>query len=179
MTQRDDVLVWVDLEMTGLDPKTCAIVQVALILTDRDLNELAKPVELTIWQPESVLETMSPFVREMHTKSGLLQQIRKSEVDLQDAERQVMEILTPIAAYRTGRLSGNSVWQDRRFLLEYMPAFDSYLHYRIVDVSTIKELASSWYNAYYEKPKGAKHTALFDTEQSIAELKFYRDKVMR
>lgn len=179
MTQREDVLVWVDLEMTGLDPKTCAIVQLAMILTDRELIEIHKPLELTLWQPESVLETMIPFVREMHEKSGLLQQIRKSEVDLQDAERQVMEILTPIAAYRTGRLAGNSVWQDRRFLVEYMPVFDSYLHYRIVDVSTIKELAGSWYNTYYEKPQGAKHTALFDTQQSIAELKFYREKVMR
>lgn len=179
VTQRDDILVWIDLEMTGLDPKTCGIVQLAMILTDRMLTELAPPLELTIWQPEEVLARMSPFVRQMHEESGLLPQIRKSELDLEDAERQVLEILAPIAAYRTACLAGNSVWQDRRFLTEFMPAFDNYLHYRLIDVSTLKELAFWWYKARYEKPKAGKHTALFDIRQSIAELKYLRQQVMK
>ncbi len=179
VSQRDDVLVWVDLEMTGLEPETCAIVQMAMILTDHELEELAEPVELTVWQPESVLGSMSPFVRAMHEKSGLVDQIRKSEVDLEDAERQVMTILTAYCKYRTGKLAGNSIWQDRRFLNLYLPAVERYVHYRMIDVSTIKELAETWYGAHFEKPSGGEHTALFDIRQSIAELRFYREKIMK
>lgn len=179
MTQRDDVLVWVDLEMTGLDPETCGIVELAMILTDRELNELVPALELTIWQPEEVLARMSPFVRDMHQHSGLLPRILASELDLADAERQVMEILTPIAQYKRACLAGNSVWQDRRFLTRYMPAFDDYLHYRLLDVSTLKQLGTWWYDARYEKPKDGAHTALFDIRQSIAELKFLREQVMK
>lgn len=179
MAQRDDVLAWIDLEMTGLDPDTCVIVQLAMILTDRELNTLAPPLELTIWAPEPDLERMSPFVRSMHEKSGLLPLVRKSEIDLADAQRQVLEILTTHAVYGTARLAGNSVWQDKRFLMKYMPAVDSYLHYRLVDVSSLKELAAWWYNARHEKPKDGKHTALFDIQQSIEELKFYRKTMFK
>jgi len=179
VTQRNDLLVWIDLEMTGLDPATCGIIELAMILTDIQLTPIGQPLELTIWQPESVLERMSPFVREMHTHNGLLERVRRSEVDLQDAERQVLEILVPHAEYRTAHLAGNSVWQDRRFLRQYMPSFDSYLHYRMIDVSAIKPLAEAWYGARYEKPKDGKHTALFDIQQSIKELEFYRANVMR
>ena len=179
MTARDDLMAWIDLEMTGLDPDTCVIVQAAMILTDRQLNEVAQPIELTIWQPPSALESMSPFVRSMHERSGLLQQIPRSEVDVQEAEQQLLEILSRHATYRTARLAGNSVWQDRRFLARYMPAFESYLHYRIVDVSSIKEIAGWWYGARYEKPKEGKHTALFDVRQSIEEMKFLRGAAMK
>lgn len=179
MTQRDDTLAWIDMEMTGLDPDSCAIVQVALIITDHQLQELAPPLELTVWQPPSVLENMSPFVREMHRKSGLLDQISKSELDLKDAERELMDLLTRYATYKTARLAGNSVWQDRRFIAKYMPALDDYLHYRIVDVSTLKELAGWWYNVRHEKPSEGAHTALFDIRQSIDELRFYRDQILR
>jgi oligoribonuclease len=173
------VLAWLDLEMTGLDPETCAIVQLGLILTDQNLDELAPPLELTIWQPEPVLATMNPFVRSMHERSGLLEQVRASQVSVADAEREALELVTKHATYRTARLCGNSIGQDRRFLVKYMPVLEGYLHYRQVDVSSIKELAGWWYNTKFEKPDVGKHTALHDVQQSIAELKHYRKAVFR
>lgn len=173
------VLAWLDLEMTGLDPETCAIVQLGLILTDQNLDELAPPLELTIWQPEPVLATMTPFVRSMHERSGLLEQIRASQVSVDDAEREALELIAKHAPYRSARLCGNSIGQDRRFLVKYMPVLEGYLHYRQVDVSSIKELAGWWYNTKFEKPDLGKHTALHDVQQSIAELRFYRKAVFR
>jgi oligoribonuclease len=179
VAKNDRVLVWVDLEMTGLDPETCAIVQMAMILTNPELEEIARPLDVTIWQPDSVLETMSPFVRTMHTKNGLIDKIRASTTALEEAEEQALELLSEHAAYRTGRLCGNSVWQDRRFLTRYMPRFEGYLHYRQIDVSTLKELGKWWYGASFDKPDQAQHTALFDIRQSIAELEFYRKQVFK
>ncbi len=179
MKASERVLVWVDLEMTGLDPTTCAIVQMAMILTDRELNELAPPLDLIIWQPEPALATMVPYVRAMHEKSGLLDKIRRSEISVDEAEQQALEILTPHAKYRTARLCGNTIGQDRKFLCKYMPAFEGYLHYRQIDVSTLKELADWWYGVKFEKPEDGKHTAMVDIRQSIAELKYYRQHVMR
>ena len=172
---QDPVLVWMDLEMTGLDPETCAIVQMAIIVTNSQLEELAPPLDLTIWQPEPVLATMSPFVRAMHEKSGLLAAIRRSEVSVLEAEHEAMKLITPRAPFRIGRLCGNSIGQDRRFLCKYMPMLEGYLHYRQVDVSSIKELALWWKNIKYSKAEGGQHTALFDIRQSIAELKYYRE----
>jgi len=179
VSPRDDVLVWIDLEMTGLDPETCAIVEMAMILTDRELNRLADPFAVAIWQPESVLQSMGPFVRTMHEKTGLLDKIRASKVTVNDVESRALEILARYATYRTARLCGNSVWQDRRFLCKYMPLFDQYMHYRLVDVSTLKELAGWWYNTSYDKPSDGEHAALFDIEQSIAELQFLRGAVFK
>ncbi len=179
MSPSKPVLAWLDLEMTGLDPESCVIVQMAMILTDPELNELAPPIELTIWQPEAALATMSPFVRAMHEKSGLIEQIRASKVSLADAEQQAVEILSRHAAFRTARLCGNSIGQDRRFLVKYMPVLDGYLHYRQVDVSTLKELAGWWYGQKFDKPDLGKHTALHDVRQSIAELKHYRQTVFK
>lgn len=181
MNGRDQTLVWLDMEMTGLDPETCHIVQMAVILTDTQLNELDDPLEITIWQPDSVLETMTPFVRSMHEKSGLIEQIRRSTVSVDVAEHRALELISHHCSYRTARLAGNSIQQDRRFLWKYMPRFEGYLHYRQVDVSSIKELAGYWYGVRYEKPDddGAKHTALYDIRQSILELKYYREKVFK
>ena len=176
---RDNALIWIDLEMTGLDPETCGIVQIGMIITDPELNELGPPWEVTVWQPESVLERMSPFVRNMHEKSGLLPKIRASQVAVEDAARQAIELVSKQVAYRAGRLCGNSVWQDRRFLLKEMPVFEAYLHYRQIDVSTLKELAHNWYKKAYPKPQTGEHTALFDIQQSIAELKYLRKEIMR
>jgi oligoribonuclease len=173
------VLAWLDLEMTGLDPETCAIVQLGLVVTGPDLEPLAPPLELTIWQPDSVLAAMSPFVRSMHEKSGLLEQVRASQLSLADAEREAMELLSKHAPYRTARLCGNSIGQDRRFLVKYMPTLEGYLHYRQVDVSSLKELAGWWYDAKFEKPDLGKHTALHDVQQSLAELKFYRKTIFK
>ncbi len=179
MASRDQVLVWVDLEMTGLEPTSCAIIEMAMVLTDYQLNRLAPPLNTVIWQPDAVLQTMSPFVTDMHTQSGLLTKVRASKTSLEDAEKQALALLTSHASYRTARLCGNSVWQDRRFLTAYMPAFEKYLHYRQIDVSTLKELGQWWYSSKYTKAEGAKHTALFDIEQSIEELAFYRKTIFK
>ena len=169
--------VWMDLEMTGLDDKTCTIIQMATIVTDGALNELAC-LELTIWQPDSALETMTPFVRRMHTDNGLLERVRKSDVSLPEAEQKTLELLTQHVGYRKGILAGNSIWQDRRFLLRYMPNLEQYLHYRQIDVSTVKVLSKQWYGSKGEPPqKPSTHTALEDIRASIAELKFYKDAV--
>jgi oligoribonuclease len=176
---QEQVLCWLDLEMTGLDPETCAIVQLAMVLTDPKLKPLAPPLELTIWQPDSVLATMSPFVRAMHEKSGLLSQIRASQISLAEAEQEALGLLTRHAGYRSARLCGNSIGQDRRFLVKYMPAFDGYLHYRQIDVSTLKELASWWYGIKFDKPDTGKHTALHDVMQSLAELEHYQKNIFR
>jgi len=174
-----NVLVWMDLEMTGLDPDTCAIIEMAIIVTDSKLNELAAPLSLVIWQPPSVLDAMIPFVRNMHTKSGLLEKVRQASISVIEAERQAMELIMRHAQYRTAPLCGNSIGQDRRFLSKYMPQLEGYLHYRQIDVSSVKELAERWYNVKYKKPNEGKHTALHDIQQSIAPLKYYRDHVLR
>lgn len=167
--------VWCDLEMTGLDDKTCVIVQMALIITDGALNELAM-LEQTIWQPESILETMTPFVRTMHTDNGLLNRIRASGLGQQEAEQKAVEFVLQHVPYKKGILAGNSIWQDRRFLLRHMPSFESVLHYRQIDVSTIKIVSRQWYGGKGESPgKPSSHTALEDIRASIAELKWYRD----
>lgn len=179
MSTRKDVLVWLDLEMTGLDPDTCAIVQLGMILTDQQLKEIVAPFAATIWQPESVLEKMDPTVRAMHTTSGLLDKIRSSSISVADAEKQALEIIAGRAEYKTAVLCGNSIWQDRRFLAKHMPSFENYLHYRQLDVSSLKLLGDFWYQKKYKKPEQGKHTALFDVEQSILELKFLRQEMLK
>jgi oligoribonuclease len=151
----------------------------AIILTDVHLKELVPPLELTIWQPPSVLETMSPFVRAMHKKSGLLPDIERSEVSVEDAEHEALHLVTAHAPYRTARLCGNSIGQDRRFLVKYMPRLEGYLHYRQIDVSTLKELSGWWSNVRHTKAEGGQHTALFDIRQSIEELKYYREHFIK
>ena len=178
-SRQTPVMAWLDLEMTGLCPNECAIVELALILTGPDLVPLAPPLELVVWQPDSVLERMAPFVRQMHQKSGLLERIRRSEVAVADAEQEALRLLSQHAPYRTARLCGNSISQDRRFLAAYMPAFENYLHYRMVDVSTLKELANWWSGYRFRKGDEGRHTALYDVQQSIAELAAYRENVWR
>ena len=143
--------VWLDLEMTGLDDKTCSIIEMAMIITDGELNELAQ-LEQCIWQPESALETMSPFVKKMHTDNGLLTKVRASSTSLAEAEQKTVEVLLQHVPYKKGILAGNSIWQDRRFILRHMPSFESLLHYRQIDVSTIKVLSKQWYGS--PRPRG-------------------------
>ena len=173
------VFVWLDLEMTGLEPETCAIVEMAIIVTDCQLNVLAPPLELVIWQPEDILARMCPFVRQLHTSTGLLAKIRRSEVSLREAEQEAMRLVTAHAPYGTARLCGNSIHSDRTFLRAHMAQLSGYLHYRHVDVSTLKELASCWNGHVYRKADGRQHTARFDIEQSILELKHYREHLWR
>lgn len=172
-----DGLVWLDMEMTGLEPADCVPLQVAVVITGPDLKEL-DALEVTIWQPSASLANMSPFVRQMHTDNGLLDEVRSSSQSVEDAQRKMMEILTKWCEYRQGVLAGNSIHADRRFLAKYFPVVDGYLHYRMVDVSSIKELCRRWYgpDSSFVKTEG-KHTALSDIRESIAELRHYREKV--
>ena len=171
-------LVWVDLEMTGLDPETCTIVEIATIVTDSDLQIIAEGPSLVIHQTDEMLAGMSPFVRELHTKSGLLDRIRTSPVSLEDAARETLAFLEKHTPKGVSPLCGNSVWKDRAFLEKYMPNVVSFLHYRMIDVSTIKELVRRWYPSSLHAPKKQEiHRALDDIRESIQELSWYRAKV--
>lgn len=166
--------VWLDLEMTGLNVETCSIIQAAMIITDPRFNVLATK-DIVIWQPESALETMSPFVREMHTKNDLIKRVRASKVSVEDAEKELLELLSKHVGYGRGVLAGNSMYVDRMFLSKYMPTFESYLHYRQLDVSSIKLVSKAWYGKKVETPKKeSTHNALDDIKESIAELQHYR-----
>lgn len=173
-------LVWLDMEMTGLDPETCVPVQVALIITDSELNTLVELADVTIWAPDAALAAMEPIPRQMHTDNKLIERIRTSQISLGDAEKELMKVVSKWVPYGRGILCGNSIHQDRRFLRKYFPTFEGYLGYRMVDVSSIKELAKRWYgpSALYTKGQG-NHTALADVRESIEELKHYRSEIMR
>jgi oligoribonuclease len=174
------VLVWMDLEMTGLDPSTDVIVEVATIITDDQLEIVAEGPDLVVHQPDEVLAAMDPVVTEMHTRSGLLEAIRASDVTLGDAGAATMEFLrTHVPEPRSVPLCGNSIGTDRRFLAAYLPDIENYLHYRSIDVSGVKELVRRWYpKASQDRPsKVGLHRALDDIRESIAELRYYRDRV--
>jgi oligoribonuclease len=172
-------LVWVDLEMTGLDPETCTIVEIATIVTDQDLGILAEGPSLVIRPPDEDLGRMSPFVRDLHQRSGLLDRIQEpSAVTLAEAERQTVAFLEAQAVRGASPLCGNSVWKDRAFLEKYMPQVVQFLHYRMIDVSTVKELVRRWYPAPFHAPKKKEaHRALDDIRESIEELRWYRSRV--
>ncbi len=177
MSLRNDLLVWVDLEMTGLDPETCRIVEIATLLTDGQLSIVAEGPELVISVPEEDLARMAPVVVEMHAKSGLTERIRRSTTTLEQAAQVTLEFLQQHCAPGSAPLCGNSVWKDKQFLERYMPEVTRHLHYRLVDVSTIKELARRWYPAAGAAPKKKeRHRALEDIRESIEELRFYRDR---
>jgi len=178
MPETDPRLVWVDLEMTGLDPETCAIVEIATIVTNGNLEVIAEGPNLVIHQPDEVLATMTPFVRELHTRSGLLERITSSTVSLAEAEAETLAFLEPHCTKGATPLCGNSVWKDRAFLERYMPRVVALLHYRMIDVSTIKEVVKRWYPAEFHAPKKREsHRALDDIRESIDELRWYRARV--
>jgi len=165
--------------MTGLDPAADVILQAALVVTTADLTPLGE-VALCIHQPDQVLARMSPFVRDMHARTGLTERVRASTTDLATAEAALIETLQAWCQ-TPATLCGNSIWVDRRFVANYMPALDKALHYRMVDVSSVKVLASRWYGqkAVFEKPSAGAHDALVDIHNSIAELRHYRDTLFR
>ena len=172
------MLAWLDLEMTGLDPATDVIVEIATLLTDDDLKEVAVGPNLTVHQPPKVLDRMSERVRSMHTSSGLLEAIAASTISLGEAGKATLEFLRGhIPKAGIVPLCGNSIGTDRRFLIASLPEVDAYFHYRSIDVSTIKELARRWHpevaSSAPEKTGG--HRALNDTRESIAELRHYRE----
>ncbi|NUQ75248.1 MAG: oligoribonuclease [Polyangiaceae bacterium] len=171
-------MVWVDLEMTGLNPDVSVIVEIATIVTESDLTVVAEGPSLVIHQPDDVLAAMNDFVRDLHTRSGLLDRIRTSTVSLAEATSQTVAFLERHVPKGTAPLCGNSVWKDRAFLERYMPPVVDHLHYRIVDVSTLKELARRWYPAsLLPLKKKEAHRALDDIRESIEELRFYRDRL--
>jgi oligoribonuclease len=175
---RTDRLVWIDLEMTGLDPAHDEIVEIAAIVTDAELNELDAGISLVVRPPDlSILEGMEEVVVRMHSESGLLDDI-PSGITLADAGAEVLAYVRGhVSEPRRAPLAGSSVYVDRGFLARYLPELDEYMHYRLIDVSTIKELARRWYpRSYFNAPaKTGGHRALADIRESIAELRYYRD----
>ena len=177
MTERDGRLVWIDCEMTGLDLRRDALIEVAAIVTDAELTPLDDGVEVVIHAADDVLETMVPYVREMHATSGLTEAVRSSTVTLGEAEKIVLEyVRLHVPDPKTSPLCGNSIATDRGFIARDMPDLDEYLHYRMVDVSSVKELAKRWYPRVYQcqPEKGLAHRALADIRESILELAYYR-----
>ena len=176
----DGHLVWVDLEMSGLDPERCTILEIATIVTDADLRIVAEGPVIAIHQPESVLAVMDEWNREHHAASGLSGRVRASTQSMADAEVATLAFVRRFCPERSSPLCGNSIHHDRRFLARYMPRFEAYLHYRNIDVSTIKELVRRWYpNGPQAPEKKHAHLALDDIRESIAELRFYREHVFR
>ena len=175
-----DRLVWIDLEMTGLDPERHVIVEVAAVITDGNLNVLGKGIDLVVHATEEELSQMDSFVTEMHANSGLDKEIRQSTTTIHEAEDAVLALINEHCEH-PAPLAGNSIATDRTFIRTYMPRLDEALHYRMIDVSTIKELARRWHpRAYYNQPdKGMAHRALQDIIESIRELDFYRRSVFR
>lgn len=174
------MLVWMDLEMTGLDHTSDVIVEIATLVTDDELNIVGEGPDLVVFQPDDVLDRMDPFVVDMHTKSGLLDQIRASTISLEQAGAETLAFIRRHAPVeRTVPLCGNSIGTDRRFLAAYLPQIEEYLHYRSVDVSSIKELVRRWYPDVLNARgwKQGSHRALDDIRESVAELQMYRDLV--
>ncbi|MCA9679793.1 MAG: oligoribonuclease [Kofleriaceae bacterium] len=175
-----DLLVWMDLEMTGLDPERERIIELAVLITDGELELVAEGPELVIHQPDELLAAMDAWNTKHHTASGLVDRVRASTVTEAEAEAQVVAFIDAhLGAKERPPLAGNSIHQDRRFIHRYMPALDARLHYRMVDVSTVKELGRRWYPAIYDRRPGKNesHRALDDIRESIAELRFYRDSM--
>lgn len=179
LATKDDRIVWIDLEMTGLDPDRHVIVEVAALVTDAELNILDEGIDLVIHASDDELAEMDDFVTNMHDSSGLTEQIKASTVTLEEAEEAVLEFVEKHCADIRPPLAGNSIATDRTFIRTYMPRLDERLHYRMIDVSTIKELTRRWFpKAYYNQPdKGLAHRALADIVESIRELDYYRRAV--
>ncbi len=173
-------LVWIDLEMTGLEPERCHILEIATIITDGELNVIAEGPEMVIHNTEAQLETLSDWSRDTFTKSGLLERVRASEIDCAEAERRTLAFVKEHCAERSAPLCGNSIHTDRTFLYSRMRTLHDYLHYRNVDVSSFKEVLRRWYPKVYKPPaKAGLHEALADIRESIEELRYYRQAFLR
>jgi len=172
-------LIWIDMEMTGLQPDADRIIEIAMLVTDSQLNLVAEGPLLVVHQPTSVLEAMDSWNRNVHAKTGLVERVKSSRLDEAQAERQALAFLSDHVPANTSPMCGNSICQDRRFLARWMPQLEAWFHYRNLDVSTLKELVRRW------KPEAAKgflkegkHEAMADILESIEELKYYRKAVM-
>ena len=180
MAQSGDHLIWLDMEMTGLDPNRDRIIEMAMIVTDGHLETVAESPVWVVHQPDAVLDAMDAWNRSTHGKSGLTGRVRASTLDEATVETAALAFVREYAAQRASPMCGNSIGQDRRFMARYMPALEAWFHYRNIDVSTLKELCRRW------KPEVAKgfekasaHTALADVRESIEELKYYRERFLK
>lgn len=180
MTAKPDNLVWIDLEMTGLNPDADRIIEIATIVTDAQLNVLAEGPVIAIHQPDAVLAGMDDWNRRTHGESGLTDRVRNSQFSALDAEASTLEFLLRYAEPGVSPMCGNSICQDRRFLAREMPALERFFHYRILDVSTLKELARRWApEVLAGLQKSSKHLALEDIRESIEELRYYRHQMFK
>jgi oligoribonuclease len=172
-------LIWIDLEMSGLDPAQCAILEIACIVTDGELAEQGEGVDLVIHQPDAVLDAMDDWCTRHHGQSGLTAAVKASPISLREAELRTLEYLRKFTHKGQSPLCGSSVSHDRRFIDKYMPELSTWLHYRTVDVSTVKELVKRWYSDITLPNKKNSHRALDDIRESIEELRFYRTQAFR
>ena len=175
---RANNLIWIDMEMTGLQPDSDRVIEIAVLVTDPQLNVLATGPVLVIHQPDEVLDGMDAWNKSTHAKSGLIERVRASRISEAEAERQALEFLKPLVPASSSPMCGNSICQDRRFLARSLPRLEAYFHYRNLDVSTLKELVKRWKPELKAFSKEGKHEALADILESIEELKFYRKSVM-
>jgi oligoribonuclease len=173
-------LIWIDLEMTGLDPETDRIIEMACIVTDAELNTVAEGPVIAVSQPEAVLERMDEWNKRTHGASGLTERVRASTVTEAEAERTMLEFVSRYVPQKRSPMCGNTICQDRRFLARTMPAFEAWFHYRNLDVSTLKELAARWRpDLAAGFTKKSTHRALDDVRESIEELRYYRTHFLR
>jgi oligoribonuclease len=180
MTQDVQHLIWIDLEMTGLNPDTDLIIEIATIITDKNLNILAQGPVLAIHQSDAALAAMDDWNQQHHGQSGLIERVQASTIDDAEAERLTLEFLQQWVPENTSPICGNSIGQDRRFLVRYMPKLEAYFHYRNLDVSTLKELAARWAPEIKDGfNKVSKHQALDDIVESIEELRYYREHFIK
>lgn len=180
MAQNQNHLVWIDMEMTGLVPETDRVIEIALVITDGDLNTVAEAPVLIVHQPDVILDGMDAWNKSTHAKSGLIDKVKASVLDEASVEMQMLEFIKEFLPVRTSPMCGNSICQDRRFLARWMPQLEAYFHYRNLDVSTLKELAKRWKPEVAQGiKKHGKHEALADIYESINEMKHYREHFIR
>jgi oligoribonuclease len=173
-------LLWLDMEMTGLSPDSDRIIELAIVVTDADLNTVAEGPVLVVHQPDEVMNAMDNWNKGTHGKSGLIDRVKASQLNEAEAETQMLEFVKQHVPARTSPMCGNSICQDRRFLARYMPQLEAFFHYRNLDVSTLKELAKRWRPGLSEEfKKSNKHEALADIYESIDEMKYYREHFIR
>jgi oligoribonuclease len=180
MTFNANNLIWIDCEMTGLDPEKERLIEMATIITDSELNTIAEGPVLAIHQSDELLNNMDSWNTKQHNSSGLIERVKKSTITEKEAEQLTLDFLKQYVPFGKSPMCGNTIYQDRRFLTKYMPELEKYFHYRLLDVSTLKELSLRWAPKIYGgMQKESRHLALEDIRESIAELKYYRENFLK